>query len=530
MMNIHDVPKTILDVLQLKQGTGDEWPEPEEISRPLAPVPEFDPDMLPDVLHRRAYDISHRIQCPVDFVAAAMLVTLGSIIGSRCAVRPKQYDDWTEYPNIWGGVISPPGHLKTPAINEVMRLFHRLEQRARDEHDQAMVLHVATTYGKEANLGALKKQMQDRVKKGGVPTLGDPLYRQMAELKAEEKEPPLKRYRTNDATVEKLAELCVENPQGLLVVRDELVGLLASLVKEGKEGDRAFYLEAWNGSGTFRQDRIGRGSIVVDRLCLSLFGSIQPMRLQAYMYGPDGLQHDGMLQRFQVMVYPDTRRERQMIDQSPDRAAEEAVDALVEELAYMTFVVMGAAPGEGRSAPYYRFNEEAQLQFYDWLVALDRKIDDAEFPLMAEHLSKYRKLVPAIALIFHLVEIAATGRAQRAILFHHLQRAMKWAEYLEAHARRIFGQVGDVRLVAAQALQRKIKEDKLSDGFSERDVYRAGWGLLDGAEIVGEACAELVAAGWLRPIHEKSKTKPRSPKYQINPKLVGREHSSDRQN
>ncbi len=60
-----------------------------------------------------------------------------------------------------------------------------------------------------------------------------------------------KRYIVNDGTVEKLGELLNHNPRGLLLVRDELVGLLRTLDKQGHENDRAFYLESWAGAGAF---------------------------------------------------------------------------------------------------------------------------------------------------------------------------------------------------------------------------------------------------------------------------------------
>lgn len=46
--------------------------------------------------------------------------------------------------------------------------------------------------------------------------------------------PVRKRYLTNDATVEKLGELLSENPAGVMVFRDELIGWLHSLEKENQ--------------------------------------------------------------------------------------------------------------------------------------------------------------------------------------------------------------------------------------------------------------------------------------------------------
>lgn len=64
----------------------------------------------------------------------------------------------------------------------------------------------------------------------------------------------------NDATVEKLGELLNDNPRGLIQVRDELAGWLAPLDQEGREQDRAFWLECWNGTGPYTSDRIGRAT------------------------------------------------------------------------------------------------------------------------------------------------------------------------------------------------------------------------------------------------------------------------------
>lgn len=70
-------------------------------------------------------------------------------------------------------------------------------------------------------------------------------------------EPPKRtRYLVNDTTVEKVGEILADNPNGVLLFRDELVGFLA-LDREGQEGARTFFLESWNGDGRFTFDRIG---------------------------------------------------------------------------------------------------------------------------------------------------------------------------------------------------------------------------------------------------------------------------------
>jgi hypothetical protein len=54
---------------------------------------------------------------------------------------------------------------------------------------------------------------------------------------------------------------------------------------------------------------VGRGHISVPSARVSIFGGIQPDKLTAYLeQAAHALANDGLLQRFQVMVFPDPRR------------------------------------------------------------------------------------------------------------------------------------------------------------------------------------------------------------------------------
>ena len=81
--------------------------------------------------------------------------------------------------------------------------------------------------------------------------------------------PTARRHLVNDFTVEKLGELMAQNPLGLTAFRDELTGLLKTLDKQGHEAARGFLLEAWNGTGSYTFDRIGRGTVHIPAACLA---------------------------------------------------------------------------------------------------------------------------------------------------------------------------------------------------------------------------------------------------------------------
>jgi hypothetical protein len=63
----------------------------------------------------------------------------------------------------------------------------------------------------------------------------------------EDDSPTLKRYIANDTNVASLGALLQQNPNGLLVFRDELVSLLDALDREEFVSERGFYLAGWQG-------------------------------------------------------------------------------------------------------------------------------------------------------------------------------------------------------------------------------------------------------------------------------------------
>jgi putative DNA primase/helicase len=111
-----------------------------------------------------------------------------------------------------------------------------------------------------------------------------------------------------------------------------LTGFLHSLEREGREGSRAFYLEAWNGDGRFTYDRIGRGTIDIEAACVSILGGIQPGPLTGYMLqlakGLGG--DDGLMQRFQLLVWPDVTSEWVNVDREPDISARRRIGEIFD--------------------------------------------------------------------------------------------------------------------------------------------------------------------------------------------------------
>jgi hypothetical protein len=304
-----------------------------------------------------------------------------------------------------------------------------------------------------------------------------------------------------------------------MVFRDELIGLLASWDREGNEGDRAFYLEGFNGTGSFNIDRIGRGSQHVKTLCLSVFGGIQPELLERYLANmANSLDNDGRIQRFQVLVYPDPVP-WEWRDRYPVKGAREAIRDLFDRLADFDPVQDGAAPADDFiKVPYFHCDDTAQEVFVEWATDLyTNRIAAEQNPLMRQHLAKFEKLFCAMALILHLAE----GRIG-PVLADTAKRASAWCIFLEGHARRIYAMVEVAKVSAARTLSRRLLDRKLPDsGFTVRDVVRKGWTGLKTTLQAEAALAVLEEHGWIVGNDTAENLGRPTTKYFINPMIYG---------
>jgi hypothetical protein len=254
--------------------------------------------------------------------------------------------------------------------------------------------------------------------------------------------------------------------------------------------------------------------------CLSLLGAIQPTKLVTYLLNSLDFNNDGLIQRLQLAVYPDTPQWK-LVDEYPNHEAKNRAYSIIKKLAKMDFTTCGATKEEDSDFPFLHFDDKAQKIFYDWLTDLEQNKLRSEdnSALLVEHLAKYRSLMPSLALIFHLIDLAA-GSTAGAVSAKSAQNAVNWCTYLESHARRIYGQVSNPTKNAAIELAKKLKKGKLADGFTAKKVYQNDWSLLTKPEIVKNALEWLVEASWLQEVPvPRTNGRPGLSTYLINPKI-----------
>lgn len=474
--------------------------KPQKLPPALRPVLALNPNDLPDVIRDAVVDLADRLQCPPDYLAVAMLSAAGAVVGNKVGIFPYANDEsWEVYPALWGGIVGDPGTKKTPSLSHALKPLHHLESQAAQKFASEMQAH------REAMVQYEKAVEAWRRSRGAEFKPSPPV------------EPKCTRYVVHDSTYQALGVILAANPRGVLALADELSGLLQSLDTAGQEAARGFYLTGWGGGGGYSFDRVGRGSITLDRYCLSVFGGFQPDRVKAYVQFTQrgSAKNDGLLQRFQLLVWPDSVGTFQFVDRAPNQSAISKYHHAVVSLPNLTDQLIQGARRLANGSQLLHFTATAQKAFNAWYVANENMLASGGLDSARQsHFAKYRSLVPALALLFHLLD----GHSG-PVCDDCLNRALSYATYLKSHADRIYASVSGHDHAAVRLLAERLLDGQLADGFTCRALTLKGWSGLATREQAQAAIDALVEYGWLTETEIRTGGRP-SVKYALSPEAT----------
>ncbi len=470
---------------------------------PVAPL--MNPDMFPPALREYVHDAATRMCAPLEFVGIPLVTSLGSLLGRQIAIRPKRQGDWYEVPNFWGAIVGPPGIKKSPAMNAGLFPFFKIadeidlvNRERRQIFEQEHRLLESEAAGAKRRFERAMSAIKDR----------DILNLDEFRAEVESTQTKLADARfierciwTSDTSREKLGVLLEQNSNGVLIIRDELSGWIAVMDDSGHHGERGNFLETWSGQGRYRYDRIARGTVMVRAACTSIIGTIQSALFARYVIEARGSRADGLLPRFQLLVWPDSLPEydRDAEEREANTQAKDRVCSLFRRAHSLEKVDLATSVEPGEVA-FLRFSSQAQCEFDGWHEGLEKRLRSDEAllhdPALAAHLSKYRKTVPTLALIFHLTEVLNNERSAGPVSVEAFDLAIRWAKYLEQHVSKVYS--GAHISVGTRRLVDKIESGVITDGIHVRDIYRNQWAGLKDVASVRAAARILEVANWLR--------------------------------
>jgi hypothetical protein len=388
-------------------------------ARPLPPPPPpwepFPINALPEPIRTYVRRASGAIGCDPAYIGTAILPTLAGAIGNRRQIILKR--GWVEPAVLWGVLVGDSGTLKSPAIDAATRHVRRRQAAAMEVFRQA-----ETQY--EDDLARYKLNLDDWKRTG----------RRKGEPQPEEPEKPIcERFSCSDVTVEGLAVLLSDAPRGLLLIRDELAGWIASFdqYKPGNGADTAHWLTIHGARDLLVDRKTGdRKTIFVRRAAVSVVGGIQPGTLRRAL----GREHfeNGLAARL-LLTMP-LRREKKWTEAEIDEDLDHRIDEILGRL-------LDLEPHHGDDGPepvvlgLTAGGKAAWIAFYDEHAG---RLADATGDLAAV-LSKIEGAAARLALIVHLVREAAGDRKiGKAIDEASITSGIALAQWYGREAERIY--------------------------------------------------------------------------------------------
>lgn len=206
--------------------------------------------------------VASSFQCSPDIALSAMFVAVGVTMGKRVVVDDGKYKN---YPCLWVCVVAPSGSNKSTPMK-----FFLQPLKDRDSY----------------NYGGYREELK--------------AYKQAGEDKGDK--PVFKQYIISDSTPESRNQVLSINPNGILLYRDELKGMIDDFCRYAKSGELSQMLSIFD-NDTIVVNRKSDEPLLIKDPFMSVIGSIQPSVLPD-TFGNDNMMNNGFNQRW-LFCFPE---------------------------------------------------------------------------------------------------------------------------------------------------------------------------------------------------------------------------------
>jgi hypothetical protein len=415
--------KTDQDVLELVDDIAEPY-EPDEMesqeqSSDTPAVAKFVPfpvDVLPGLLAEYVKQAAESIGCDETMVVNPLLAGIAGAIGNTRQVVLKS--DWDEPCILWAMSIAHSGDRKSPPFRKVKAFFNGVEQQSQEAYNDAL-----KEYRKQH--AHFKSDLAKWMKK------------QAGEPPDEPPEPIKERHVIGDTTAEAVPWCLVDNPRGLILMRDELAGWFHSFgqYKNG-DADSPFWLECYE-AGSYPVDRRGvKKPAHIPRCSVSVTGTIQAGTMRRFLHDRVAVEN-GMLQRFLLSWPPE--RQIGWSDAVIDADLMKAVQTMFNDLLALDFYIDS---NEKQHPENVYLTPESEMMFIDIANQYAREKTGCH-PDLKSYWSKTPGRIARIALLHHLVRCAAGENIHPCqIDTHSMQSAITIGRWYANEASRVYTLLG----------------------------------------------------------------------------------------
>jgi len=337
-------------------------------------------------------EVAASVNCPVDFPGVGVLASNAIAVGNSSSIKVKKA--WKEKTIFYIVGVGESGVKKTPSFSLALAPIEKLQADNWEEY---------------------KKEEQKTNEGEG------------------NSEPILTQLLTTDTTIEGLIVLLQNNPHGILISKDELIGWLKSMnqYKGGGSGDdMEYYLSLWSGKMIIvNRKSVNKGKpIQINNPFVSVFGGIQTEILSEL----GNLKDNGFVYRilYSVPNKIDFKHTEEEIDDKTQEDYYKVISNIYQKVTRMEKEDKTLELG---------FSPEAKKLWVEWHKKHIDQMNDPEMPYyLIAAWSKLEAYMARFSLLLEHNRLAMSNELPTNISKETANGAIKLTEYFKAHARKAF--------------------------------------------------------------------------------------------
>jgi hypothetical protein len=367
----------------------------------------FPIEIYPESIQELLISLKETQGMPVDFSSAALLFATSIAIGNSCSTGLNQWQP--HFCKLYMILIGKPNTNKSGPLKFMLSPLQAMDGVSHEKYRNEMIEYNAFT-----NLSS-----QERKEQGGEQPM-KPVY---------------KKFLVQDTTIEALKQIVYDNPRGVGVFRDEILGWVNDLNRYNSGSDIQFWLENWSG-GIISCDRKGSESIFIHNPFIGVAGTIQPKVLELLAKGERA--DNGFIDRL-LFVYPDNLTKAYWgMDATPSYLIDQ-YDSGIKELADYTYEVNGITTP--RFIPICSTGKRLLLEF---LNNRNKPLcDNAPSDALSGSYGKLDLHIFRFILILHRIENVFGGVYREEIHQDTVFRAIQLTEYFRKMTQKAYGVIFD---------------------------------------------------------------------------------------
>lgn len=224
---------------------------------------EFPAGKFPKAVEELVDELAEKQGLSRDYLYASFLAVISVLIGNRYSVEAV---GWDERALLWIAIVGRSGIKKTPAMNAMTAPLSEINRR----------LH-----------SIYKAKFKE--------------YKEKEEKEPGEEKPKRQQLLVDDFTLEVLIQIMAHNPAGLMVIKDELMGLVYDSNRYNKNGQEQRLLSIFSNQQISYDRKSDDASELIVNPYLTMLGGIQPKVLGELM--TDNRMANGFVSRL-LFAFP----------------------------------------------------------------------------------------------------------------------------------------------------------------------------------------------------------------------------------